>query len=459
MSLRRSRSHKIGISNIDYRTKRDEENIKIFEPWKAPKDFGTMGYKNYRNPPKFKRLLFSPTERINTHKDLVNDYPDPRYYTTAQFYKTNNIDLNIKSFIETERVSNLEETFKGKDVFIGDGMGIADIMRKRKGKKDKKIELNFDLEALKEHNQQINKTENLAKGKIKNNKNAILETQITKIDANNTDNGQLNMNKIKEIRQALRRRYGNRKHINRIFQLWARTIPNKITVYDAYKMINSLKIPMNYNEAKAFIASGSNFGNEFLNLDEFSNLIYNKNEELYEGPWNINSGKNIILPEKELNNLKNKIFENNKEIADYSNLKILKDFLSQKALKFIKNLKEITKEKYFFKNIEDNKIIHKKYNLNRCNYEKFSEAILSLNPSKEFSKEKYIKSLFNEYKDEDDLIDIKFLINDLYEKNTPNNNAYMITLKDNLSNVFKEQLEGKKNILKEYVSENKNKNI
>ena len=137
MSLRRARSHRIGVSNIDFRTKKDEENLRIFEPWKAPKEFGTMGYRNYKNPPKFKRLLFSPTERINTYRDLENDYPDPRYYTTAKFYKDNNIDLNIKSIIDTDRASNLEETYKGKDVFIGDSMGYVKTLRKRKGKKDK----------------------------------------------------------------------------------------------------------------------------------------------------------------------------------------------------------------------------------------------------------------------------------------------------------------------------------
>jgi hypothetical protein len=50
--LRRARSHRIGISNIDFRSKKDVENLRIFEPWQAPKDLGTMGYKNYKNPKK-----------------------------------------------------------------------------------------------------------------------------------------------------------------------------------------------------------------------------------------------------------------------------------------------------------------------------------------------------------------------------------------------------------------------
>lgn len=77
-------------------TKKDEQNLRFFEPLKYPKDFGTMGYKNYQNSTKVKREIFSPTKRINTHKDLVNDFPDPRYYFTARFYKENKINLNIK---------------------------------------------------------------------------------------------------------------------------------------------------------------------------------------------------------------------------------------------------------------------------------------------------------------------------------------------------------------------------
>ncbi len=119
------------------------------------------------------------------------------------------------------------------------------------------------------------KTENLANDKKKINKNVSLETQITKIDTTRTDNDLVDMNKIVELRQAIRRRYGYRKKPNKIFQQWARTFPNKITVYDAYKMINSLNIPINYNETRALIASGSNQGNEYLNMEEFSNLIFN----------------------------------------------------------------------------------------------------------------------------------------------------------------------------------------
>ena len=101
----------------------------------SKKDLGTMGYKNYKNPQTIFKKLFGPSEKINTYRDLVNDYPDPRFHTTAEFYKKNNIKLNTKTFINTERVANLDETFKGKEAFNGDSTNVAEIMKKRKGKK------------------------------------------------------------------------------------------------------------------------------------------------------------------------------------------------------------------------------------------------------------------------------------------------------------------------------------
>ena len=452
MSLRRARSHRVGISNIDFRSKKDEENLRIFEPWQAPKELGTMGYKKYINPMKIAKNLFAPTEKINTFKDIVNDYPDPRYYTTAQFYKNNNIKINTKSFRNIERAANLEESYKGKDVFNGDSMNVAEIMRQRKGKTidEKNVVNKLTSFGPEEQKQRTKKVEKLSKDKKRINKNVIQETQLIRMNIPHTMDNIINIKKIKEVRQALRRRYGNRRNINKIFQQWARTFPNKITVYDAYKMINSLYIPINYNETKAFIASGSNFGNEYLNIEEFSNLIFSESENFDIGPYKISSEKNCF-DEKEESNLKNKIAENNKDIIDQKNISVLKDFISQRIITLNKNMKELNKEKYSFLDNENNDI---NINLNKCTYDKFLKGILSLRPSETFCKEEYIKHIFNEYKDEDNLIDMRLFCENVYEKNSK---EYLTKLKDNLIDVSKMQLNQKKETLKKYISENKNK--
>ena len=450
MSLRRPRSHKVGISNIDFRTKRDIENLNIYEPWKVPKDLGTMGYKNYKNSKSIYQNLFGPSEKINTYKDIVNDYPDPRFHTTAQFYQKNKILLNTKTFINTERVANLEETFKGKDVFNGDSTNIADIMRFRKTKKfdNKTIIRNSYKEpfSLEERKIQEEKIKNLAKEKKSLNKNAIQETQLVKINTF-IDKGDtvINLKKIEEVRETLRRRYGNRKKINKIFQQWAKTFPNKITVYDAYKMINALSIPINYNETKAFIASGSNSGNEYLTLQEFSNLIYEPSKMCYD------EEKKYLIDQNDQKKFEENIISNNNIKSDERNMSKLKDFISQRIFVLIKSLKELSKEKYSFTNTSEFK---NNPQLNKVDYNKFKNGILSLRPSDNFGKEEYIKKLFDEYKGKDGLIDMQYFNENIFEKNSK---EFMTKQKDKFIEISKEQYEEKKNKLQNYIKENENK--
>ena len=448
MSLRRPRSHKVGISNIDFRTKKDTENINIFEPWKISKEFGTMGYKNYKNPKTVFQRLFDPTKKINTYRDLVNDYPDPRFHTTAQFYKQNKILLNTKSFINTERVAQLEETFKGKDVFNGDSMNVAEIMKFRKGKKFDNINLirNYYKDPLSIEDRKIQevKNEKLFKSKKSLNKNAIQETQLVKINSYiDKENSKINLNKIDEVTKALRRRYGNRKKLNKIFQLWAKTFPNKITVYDAYKMINALSISINYNEAKAFIASGSNSGNEYLTFEEFSNLIHDPSKIDFD------LEKRYLYEENEEKTISQKMLKTNISQMDSKNISKLKDFISQRLFYLNRNIKELNKEKYSF--INENNL---KTNLNKIDFEQFLKGVLSLRPSENFGREEYIKKIFDEFKEKDGLIDMKNFCENIFEKN---NIEFMTKMKDKTLEIEKEQYEVKKNKLQNYIDENKEK--
>ena len=132
MNLRRERSHKTGLSNIDFRSKKDKEKLSFFQPWVASRNFGTMGNKNYFPSFTEKKRVFSAYDRIKTHRDLASGVPDPRYYDAANYYKENKIPLNVRAIFTNDRVGQLEECFKGKDVFNGDGMGISDLIHKRK---------------------------------------------------------------------------------------------------------------------------------------------------------------------------------------------------------------------------------------------------------------------------------------------------------------------------------------
>ena len=450
MSLRRVRSHKEGISNIDFRSNHDIKNMRIFEPWLSPKDFGTMGYRNYKNPKQIFKNLFKPSKEINTQKDIVNDYPDPKYYTSARFYKRNKISIiNKKAFFNNDRLANLEESFKGKDIFNGDSMNIAEILRLRPGKKfgslsHKLRDIMKETFSFEDKKIQEKKREKLTKDKKKENNNAILETQLVKVNTYKDKDKEniINIKKIKEIRNTLKRRYGYRKNIDKIFQLWAKTFPNKITIYDAYKMINSLSIPINYNEAKVFIASASNLGNEYLNVEEFSNLIYN--------PIEINFGNKIkktFYTEKEQDEITNHLIFNNKLNVDSINMGKLKDFISQRILVLNKNMKELNKEKYSFKEEDKSKV----NNINLVDFNKFLKGILSLKPTDNFGKEEYIKKLFDEYKNKDGFVDMKTFGETLYEKNTK---EILSKFKDKTIEISKDQYKIKAEKLENYINKN-----
>lgn len=132
MSIRRERSHKCGHSNIDFRTKNDSEAIKTFMPWKLKKEYGTMGNDLFKLPINEHKKILKVTENINNQKNLLQEIPDPKYYKTAQFYQSNNIPLKAKAMFANDRVAQLDESFKGKEKFIGDSMMISDLTRNRK---------------------------------------------------------------------------------------------------------------------------------------------------------------------------------------------------------------------------------------------------------------------------------------------------------------------------------------
>lgn len=136
MNIRRERSHGCGHSNIDFRTKNDTESIKTFMPWKSKKEFGTMGNDLYKLSFNENKKLLKVTENINAQKNILHEIPNPKYYKTAQFYQSNNFPIKSKTMTISERVAQLDESFKGKEKFTGESMMIADLTKNRKLKKE-----------------------------------------------------------------------------------------------------------------------------------------------------------------------------------------------------------------------------------------------------------------------------------------------------------------------------------
>ena len=274
MSLKLQRMHRCGYTNLDFRSKGDFESLKLYEPWKIPKEFGTMGKSFYYPSYSEAKKIFSVSKSLNKLKNIVQGSPDPKAYPGALYYKKNNIKPNIIQEFRVERVAELDESALGKDKYIGESMMIADINKYRKERKHKKFDLKEKFEEKKELIHKIEKEKDLK------NKEATQETQLVKINAKETLDNKIDLKKVQEIRLALRRRYANRTDIRKIFKEWDLNAVGEITLYSSHDMINRLNIPINYNETRALIASSNTRGTESLNLEEFMHLIFSDNEAL-----------------------------------------------------------------------------------------------------------------------------------------------------------------------------------
>ena len=274
MSLKLQSMHRCGYTNLDFRSKGDFESLKLYEPWKIPKEFGTMGKSFYYPSYSEAKKIFSVSKSLNKLKNIVQGSPDPKAYPGALYYKKNNIKPNIIQEFRVERVAELDESALGKDKYIGESMMIADINKYRKERKHKKFDLKEKFEEKKELIHKIEKEKDLK------NKEATQETQLVKINAKQTLDNKIDLKKVQEIRLALRRRYANRTDIRKIFKEWDLNAVGEITLYSAHDMINRLNIPINYNETRALIASSNTRGTESLNLEEFMHLIFSDNEAL-----------------------------------------------------------------------------------------------------------------------------------------------------------------------------------
>ena len=273
MIIKKERTHQMGLSNIDFRSNKDLENAKLFKPWHFQKNYGTMGnegcHLSYQD---FKHIM-KPTKHINTNKEYASERPNPMYYDAVKFYSLNGVSKKIpqKTFFDTERVGELNETFKGKEIYCGDSMMIASTTKLRK---------KHSIHIYSEKKRKDIGKESLIKEKSDRNKEAFQETQIVKIEAYDTLEGKIDITKIKEIRLALRRRYASRTNYRKIYKEWDIVSIGEISVYTAHKMINKLGIPINYNETRALIASLNKRNTESLNMEEFMHLIFNDNTAL-----------------------------------------------------------------------------------------------------------------------------------------------------------------------------------
>ena len=341
---------------------------------------------------------------------------------------------------------------------------IADIYRYRTQKKDR---ISHPIKNILNRQKFLNKYK---KPKELQNKSAKLETQLVKLDVNETLDNKIDLKKIQEIRFALRRRYANRTDIRKIFKEWDINCMGEITLYSAHDMINRLNIPINYNETRALIASSNTRGTESLNLEEFIHLIFSDNEALkvdldkleYKDEKLFEEG---IDSENIKNNMKKSILEMNKtnEIffikqQVHSRTTIINNEAHKNNIntekcpknEFIKLMRSLKLPEKYYRDILMNSLYNSYLNNDgtSMNLTNFCDDCLKLREDNNFLqfKEKNLK--FFEKKIKNQLDEKEETIKELM----PEKNA-RLKLQDDL----KQQIEEKKQIKKQFEIEENNK--
>ena len=378
MSLKLQRMHRCGYTNLDFRSKGDFDSVKLYEPWKIPKEFGTMGKSFYYPSFSEAKKIFSVSKSLNKIKDIVQGSPDPKSYPGALYYKKNNIKPNIVQEFRIERVAELDESAIGKEKYIGDSMMIADINKYRKERKIKKNDIKDPLIEKKEFLLKIEKE------KAIKNKEATQETQLVKINVKETLDNKIDLKKVQEVRLALRRRYANRTDFRKIFKEWDLNAIGEITVYSAHDMINRLNIPINYNETRALIASSNTRGTETLNLEEFMHLIFSDNEALKV-------------------DLKKLEFKDEKLFSEGMESENVKNNLQKSILEMNKNNEILTIKQHLHSrtSIINLAALNNNINKEKCTKEQFKFLMQTLKFPEKYYRDILMDTLFNLYINED----------------------------------------------------------
>jgi Ca2+-binding EF-hand superfamily protein len=109
---------------------------------------------------------------------------------------------------------------------------------------------------------------------------ATLETQLVTTAAGLTLKGDVDFDKLADIRRTLRRRYFTRSNFRALFNEWDLGSLGVIRPEDVHEMMSRLGIPVNMDEANVLVASSCKTRSGVLSLEEFIELINDENDEL-----------------------------------------------------------------------------------------------------------------------------------------------------------------------------------
>jgi len=359
MQVKRERTHQCGLSNIDFRRMNDQTSLKKYTNDMSSTDFGTMG--RHYAPYMHQSGEFGNRQALLVRTGFkVPELPNPRYSDMQLYYKTHKKPFFLPESLAKKSTTKLEDCVWSDRVFTGEDVKQLN-WYKSKIEPDKYFAQLKNGEKKKNFsNTYTNKIGMPMKGdKLDKHEKALQETQLVKVTNKETLEGLVDIQKIREIRRALRRRYGNRLNYHKIFTSWDRDRKGHLNLTDIHYMINNMGISINEQEARVLIASHDHEGNGTLSVEDFMDLIFSTNDNM-----NVDLSKlkmntepvEIILNEDIMKGIHN----------DAAKLKQIKD---KKTFKYVlqKSLKELFKE---FKEMDGEKT-------GEIDFEQFERAILS----------------------------------------------------------------------------------
>lgn len=133
MNIRKERTHQCGLTNLDFKTKGDYDNLDYAKPSLKYADFGTMDKTGYK--------------RINTSEDPLNrlgvsggwkqpNQPDPKYDTAKEFYQTQGKRFRAKFETAHRKEGELEKPTWTDKIFTGDSAKLTAYLSKQARDRD-----------------------------------------------------------------------------------------------------------------------------------------------------------------------------------------------------------------------------------------------------------------------------------------------------------------------------------
>lgn len=217
MKIRRERLHQCGLTNLDYKTMGDQDNIDRYHPTLKYADFGTMGKSQYKrlnsvtDPKEHLKVTSGWKTMSNITTTPAALYNPAKYETTAEFYQTKGKKAKQPAQIGKRRDTELEKPYWNDNVFTGDNPVTNALLSE--GVRDRNS--TFGTDAKKTHHDSKpaghksssvgfpSKKENLTKttdSALKHrqdlNADAENETQLVHLENKVTQEGQVNLVKV-----------------------------------------------------------------------------------------------------------------------------------------------------------------------------------------------------------------------------------------------------------------------